>query len=535
MSKNQAGWKGIYKAVFIPATLVTLVLGVFFYMFPTQSNDALNIIHRFTTHELGWFFLLFTVGTFAICGFYAFSRMGNIVLGGEGEKPEYSTMTWLGMVLTSGTGGSLLYLASIEWMWIVQWPPFGVQPESVEAYRWATAYGMFHWGPSAWALYIAVAVPIAYFFYVKKKKNMKMSEYARPLLGSRSDGIAGHAINFLYLFGLLGGVFTSLALGTPAISSGISHIFGLPQNNKIIDVLVIVIWTVVPMIILLFGLQKGFSKVSNVNVWGFYILLGITLILGPGWYILNNATEGLGTFTQEFITMSLATDPMGQSSFPQDWTIFYMSWWAVYALPFGLFIAKISKGRTIRQMVIGTIGAGALGCMIFYMVLPSLGMKLQQDGGIDLFSILNEQGRGVVMVEMYKNAMPGNGLLGYLVAAFVSLLILLSYITGHCAVGYSLAAACEKRLKGSEDPQRWNVAFWLILAGVVSLGLYLLNPAALKPLQTVSIITGFPICFAMVVLIMSFFKQLKKDFPEGVPRPLEGSKGVYGTADEDEE
>jgi BCCT family betaine/carnitine transporter len=156
-----------------------------------------------------------------LCLYYAFSKMGNIVLGGKDEKPQFSTLTWLGMILTSGTGGSLLYLAAIEWIWIMSAPPFGVEPNSLEAARWASTYGMFHWGPSAWAFYMAAAIPIGYFFYAKKKTNMKMSEYARPLLGNKSDGIAGHLLNFFYIFGLLGGVLTSIALGTPPIASGL--------------------------------------------------------------------------------------------------------------------------------------------------------------------------------------------------------------------------------------------------------------------------------------------------------------------------
>ena len=171
---NQPKGMRIDKAVFWPATAVTLLCGVFFFFFPKESNDVLNKIHAFTTNELGWFFLLFTLAMLGVCLFYAFSKMGNIVLGGEGEKPQFSTLTWLGMVLTSGTGGSLLYLGAIEWIWIMDAPPFGVEPGSMEAARWASTYGMFHWGPSAWAFYMAAAIPIGYFFFAKKKSNMNM-------------------------------------------------------------------------------------------------------------------------------------------------------------------------------------------------------------------------------------------------------------------------------------------------------------------------------------------------------------------------
>lgn len=238
------------------------------------------------------------------------------------------------------------------------------------------------------------------------------------------------------------------------------------------------------------------------------------------------STDALGLMLQNYVYMSFQTDAIRDGGFPQTWTVFYMSWWAVYALPFGLFIAKISRGRTIRQMVIGALSAGSLGCMMFYMVLPNMGIYLQRSGTVDLFTSLAERDRGGVVVDMFSNV-PG----GPVVVVFFTALVLISYITGHCSVGYSLAAASEKKMKGDQDPQKWNMAFWLILAGIVSLGLYLLNPSALQPLQTVSIVTGFPICFAIGALIIAFFKQLKKDFPDGI----EQGNRIYGTPEEEEE
>ena len=522
----------IDKTSFWPATIITLAFGALFFIIPEQSNAALSVIHAFTTNQLGWFFLLFTLIILGVCFFYAFSPMGKIVLGKTGEKPIMSTKTWLAMVLISGTGGNLLYLGAIEWIWIVADPPFGLAPESVEAYRWAMAYGMFHWGPSAWGLYVACAIPIAYFFFVKRRSNMKMSDYARPLLGKQSDGIAGHALNFLYIFGLLGGVLTSMALGTAPISEGIAYVLGLERSNVVIDVIVMGLWTFVPLGALWLGLKKGIVRLGKVNIWAMVLLLVAIFILGPTWFIFNQSTEGLGVMLQNYVLMSLHTDPIGQGGFPQAWTIFYMSWWAVYAMPFGLFIAKISKGRTIRQTVVGALSAGSIGCMLFYMVLPAFGMNMQLTGKADLVTTLAEYGRGRVVIEMLQSFPLG---LGGIAIVFFIVLVLFCFITGHITVGYSLAAATEKKLSQDQDPQRWNVTFWLILAGVVSLGLYLLNPAALKPLQTVSILAGFPICFAILILVLSFLKQVKKDFPTGIPLPKNSEEHVYGVPDDDAE
>jgi BCCT family betaine/carnitine transporter len=327
----------------------------------------------------------------------------------------------------------------------------------------------------------------------------------------------------------LGGVLTSLALGTPPIASGLAHMMGLGASNTAIDVLVIALWTFVPLATIVFGLKKGVARLSNINVYGFILLLFLLVAFGPTWFIFNQSTDGLGLMIQNFFYMSLNTDPIGNGGFPQAWPVFYMSWWAVYALPFGLFIAKISKGRTIRQLVAGGLLSGSLGCIIFYMVLPSFGMNLQRSGTVDLVKSLAEKGRGGVVIDMLGNA-PG----GFLMIILFTLICLLSYITGHVSVGYSLAASAEKKLRGDQDPQVWNVTFWLILAGVVSLGLYLLNRSALAPLQTVSILTGFPICIAMTVMIVAFFRQLKKDFPNGIPLRTTSAEKIYGTPESEE-
>ena len=506
--------------VFWPATIITLLMTVFFIYDPKGSGEILNRVHAFTTKELGWFFLLCTFAVVLFCVFLAFSRYGNVVLGGPGEKPDFSKITWLGMIFTSGTGGSVLYLGAVEWIWIMQSPPFGLEKGSAAAARWASAYGMFHWGPSAWAWYIAVAVPVAYFFYVRRDRTLKMSEFTRPLLGKHADGIAGHLVNFLYMFGILGGVMTSLALGTPLISNTLVYVVGMEKTNAFVDTFVIFLWTFIPLVTLVFGLKRGLSILSNWNVrLDILMLVGIA-VCGPLSFILNQSVDGLGLMLQNFVYMSLVTDVVGNGGFPQAWTVFYFSWWVVYALPFGLFIAKISRGRTVRELVIGGLVAGSLGCMVFYMVLTGFGISTQL-GGVDLMSMLDAQGRGAVVIRMLEE-LPIAPVFVFL----FGLIALISYITGHCAVGYSLAAATQKEIGQNEDPAHWNVAFWLILAGAVSLALYFINPESLKPLQTMSILTGFPLCFVIYIVAHSFIKQINADFPQGFPAP-DGRGRIY--------
>lgn len=235
-------------------------------------------------------------------------------------------------------------------------------------------------------------------------------------------------------------------------------------------------------------------------------MLMAILICGPTAFILNQSIDGLGLMLQNFVAMSLSTDAIGRSGFPQMWTVFYFSWWVVYAIPFGLFIARISKGRTIRQLIVCGTLAGSLGCMVFYMVLANFGLSLQTTHLIDFVPILNEQGRGVVVSRLLEQ-LPASQI--FLVA--FGAIALISYITGHCTVGYALGFATQKRADCDSEPAFWNVAFWLIMTGVVAITLYLLDAQSLQPLQTVSILAGLPLCGVVIILLKSFLTQLAVD------------------------
>lgn len=200
---------------------------------------------------------------------------------------------------------------------------------------------------------------------------------------------------FFYMFGLLGGAVTSLALGTPMISAVFCHVFHLDPAGQFINVMVIFIWTLVPLFILFFGLKKGVAWASNWNIRADILMLLAILICGPTAFILNQSIDGLGLMLQNFVAMSLSTDAIGRSGFPQMWTVFYFSWWVVYAIPFGLFIARISKGRTIRQLIVCGTLAGSLGCMVFTWYWLISAYRCRQLMSSILFPYLTNKGEAL--------------------------------------------------------------------------------------------------------------------------------------------
>ncbi len=220
-------------------------------------------------------------------------------------------------------------------------------------------YGLFHWGPLAWALYCIPALPIAYAFHNRKIPFLRISQACRGVIGDRADGPLGKLIDVLFIFGLVGGTGTSLGLGTPILSESISTLFDI-ERTFALDAFVIVIWTAIFGTTVYLGMEKGIKRLADANVYLGFFLCAFVLIAGPTVFILDTFTNSLGLLVTNFVRMSLYTDPVGQSGFPQTWTVFYWAWWIAYAPFMGLFVARISRGRTIREVVVGEPGLGQL-------------------------------------------------------------------------------------------------------------------------------------------------------------------------------
>ncbi|PKM93853.1 MAG: choline transporter [Firmicutes bacterium HGW-Firmicutes-1] len=512
LSKFKEGPK-IDKAIYWPSVLITLFLAVYFVFNPEKSLVKLNTVFNYMTNELGWTYIWFTLLAFGSALYLIFGKFGNVILGSPGDKPDFSTFSWIGMIFTASTGSSLLYWGTIEWIYYWQAPPFGAEVGSWEAAEWASAYGMFHWGASAWAMYAVISVAIAYSYHVRKKPILRLSEACRGLLGDRVDGWIGKLIDVFFVFGLIGGVTTSMGLGTPMLTAGICKLTGIAHTREL-ELIIITVWTLSIGITVFLGLEKGIRKLSDLNIYLAFGVLGFLLVLGGHTvFILNQTTSSVGLMIQEFVHMSFWTDAVGQSKHPQWWTIFYWAWWVVYAPAMGLYIAKISKGRSIKQVVLGSVFWGSLGCWIFFSILGNYSMGLQLSfnnpelfpgRALDVISIFNTSGPAWAVVETIAAAPLGMILLfAFILLAFISM------VTGQTTIAFTLAAVTTKELKETEEPARWNSFLWAIILGAISISLLLFN--ALKPLQTTSIVAAFPLMIVLIIVAISFFKMLKVD------------------------
>jgi BCCT family betaine/carnitine transporter len=433
----------------------------------------------------GFLFLWFTFACLAVLLWFAFGKYGSVRFGGAEAEPEFRKLSWIAMLFCAGIGTSLLYWATIEWVYYYQAPPFGIEAETAEAAHWAAMYGLFHWGPMAWALYCVPALPIAYAFHNRKIPFLRISQACRGVIGDRADGALGKLIDVLFIFGLVGGTGTSLGLGTPILSESIT--FAL-------DAFVIVIWTAIFGTTVYLGMEKGIKRLADANVYLGFFLLAFVLVFGPTIFILDTFTNSLGLLATNFLKMSFYTDPVGVSGFPQRWTVFYWAWWIAYAPFMGLFVARISRGRTIRQVVAANLVWGSLGCWLFFATFGNTALHNQLNGTVPVINIMNEASPQAAT---------------FVLVLFVAMAFIYSATTLQ-ASAYTIASVASRELvAGESEPLRWNRLFWAIALGGMAVALMYLG--GLRPLQTASLIVALPLIFVIALSVWSFLRWLKED------------------------
>ena len=391
---------------FLGTVAVLLFAVVPMIVFPKTSQYVITQINETISNSLGSVYLLLGLVVFGFVLYIAFGKYGKVTLGKASDKPEFNNFSWASMLFCAGIGSDILYWGVIEWAYYYQVPPYGAGGMNDKALEYATMYGMFHWGPIAWAIYVLPALPIGYLVFVKKKPIYKISHACRPILKGQTDKFLGKTVDILFIFGLLGGAATSLALGVPMIAAGIERLTGLDGENMVMRSIILLIITVIFAFSSYTGLKKGIQKLSDINVWLTFIILGIVLIIGPTVFIMETTVSSLGNMLKNFFQMSTWLEPFGgiggrkETNFPQDWTVFYWSWWLVYAPFIGLFIARISKGRTLKEVILGTIIYGTLGCVLFFGILGNYAVFLQLSGQFDVIQFLNQHTPEATIIEV---------------------------------------------------------------------------------------------------------------------------------------
>ena len=492
-------------------TCVALLLGICVPLaaFPGKGGAVLQDIYNFIANELGIFYLLASVSCIGLLVWLGASRFGHIRLASDNEPPEFSTLNWIAMLFCSGIGAGLMFWCMIEWSYYYSAPPFGAAPRSTEAAEWASTYGIFHWGFTAWAFYCLPSLAIAYPYYVRRIPWLRFSNSCHRFLKGRELGPLSRFIDFWLMIAIVAGAGSALAFCTPMISACIARLFGL-EYGFWLDLVVIGLSVMIFGTSVWLGLKKGMKTLSDATLVLGILLLVYVLLAGPTDFLLRTSMNSVGLMLQNFVRMNFWTDPFTRSGFVENWTIFYWAWWLSYSPFVGLFVTRISRGRTIREVIMGMLVFGTLGCAVFYMVLGNYSMHLELTGQVPVTELVTNQGANHAIVAVLEQLpMP------WVVIAVFTLVSLTLSATTYDAAAQALASSLTLRLKEGEDPARWLRVFWALAIGI--LPATLMYVGGIKVVQTGILVASLPILVISVVMTVAFLKDLHGDHPE-MPR-----------------
>ncbi len=499
MEQQRVDWPsfGLCAAILIFASIPL-------FAYPEASGEFLESLYSYISNDFGILYLLASVSAVGFLVWLASSRYGNIRLGDSGEQPEFGQLSWVGMLFCAGVGAGLLVWCATEWAYYYDAPPFGAEPRSVEAAEWASTYGLFHWGFTAWAFYCLPAVAIAYPYYTKKLNVLRFSVSCHWFLKGKEHGPVARTIDFLFMIAMLGGAASSLGFSTPMIAACIAWLFDIePTDTVEIAVVGVCIFMFAASVWL--GLKKGIKRLSDINLMLAFALLLFILLVGPTAFLLKTSLNGVGVMAQNFLRMNFWTDPFTDSGFVESWTIFYWAWWIAFGPYIGLFVTRISKGRTIRQMIVGMMVWGSLGSWLFYMIMGNYALFLELTGALDFTGIMSRDGGSAAIVAMLET-LP----IAAVVIAVFSLIAIIFAATTYDSASYTLASSATLHLEAGDDPARWHRVFWAFALGLMPVALMLMD-SNLRPIQVILLVVSLPILFVGVVMSVGLVKSLKAD------------------------
>lgn len=484
------------KRVIVLSITVILLLLLTMFVFPEQVYNFVMSAFNGITNNLGIFYLLTGVISLIFIVIVIWKH-GSVVLGDQGTKKEYSDFSWAAMMFCTGIGGSMMVFSFLEPLYYLNDPPFGITPMSLEAYEYAHMYGQFHWGFLDWMLCVPLTLFIAYFVYVKKAGSATLG---KMLIGQNKEkSILADLMDVFCIIAIIGGAATSMGLSAPIICRILSGLLGIADDEKIL-LSVFIIWFVIFTTSVWKGLEKGIKKLSYINICIALVFISVLFLLINPIKVINTETNSVGLLLQNFLRMSLYTDPFGQSGFPQRWTVFYWALTLAYAPGVAIFTARISKGRTIKQLMLGMIVYGSLGTMFSFATLGLYSLVLQKEGMLDLVSILSLQGKEAAIAAIL-GTLPVHQLFE-IVYAVVCMIFMATTIDSSVYVMASITS--NKALAKNDDPPKTHRVVGAVLMLLFSV--ILTRIGGLETMQTASIIMAFPVIILNLIVIVKMLK-----------------------------
>ncbi|WP_411968768.1 BCCT family transporter [Haloferax sp. YSSS75] len=494
----------IEPVIFAFGAIITLLFVVAFSLSPDAAYEAVDGVRVWILAQFNWFFLLAMLGFVLFLGLVIFGPWGNLRLGDK--EPEYSYLSYFAMMYSAGLAAGIVFWGPAEALFHYSTVPpfFGAEAQSAAAMPLAVQYSIFHWSLTQWSCFTVMGLGIGYFVY-NYDAPLRVSAVLTPILGADNvDGTLGKIVDILAVFATLGGVATSLGFIGSQFITGLNFQWGI-QLGDIGTILVITGMVVIFTVSLVLGVDRGIRRLSNFNMVVFLLLMAATLIFGPTIRILELGTQAIGGFVGDFFQMSLFTQATVDSGnkWVNAWTVFYWLWplaWSPFA---GLFIARISRGRSVREVAFAGIGATSLATIPWFAIVGGSGVLLQHNGTANILGPVSEYGEAVSGYVLFGN-LP---ILGPVLLFAFLVLVTTFFVT---SADSSTLAVSMMTTGGKKHPSSINRIFWAVLQGAVASILMVVG--GVRALQSAAIITGAPFAIICVITTLGLIRTFQDDY-----------------------
>ncbi|MCR5225596.1 MAG: BCCT family transporter [Eubacterium sp.] len=500
--KAVTGGRRLDPVTTIAPLVVLIALCATFVILPDESTNVLSAIRNFLGTELGLYYLVVALGIFLVSLYIAFSDLGKVRLGGKDEKPKYGFFAWGAMVFCCGLAADILFYSFCEWIYYAE------EPRVAEMGRiedWANAIPLYHWGPIVWSFYAVLAACFGFMIHVRGSKKQKYSEACRPILGKHTDGVLGKIIDILAIVALIAGTATTFSVATPLLGSALTTLFGIPYT-KWVTIAILLVTCATYTTSVMIGM-KGVNNLSKICMVLFGLILIFVLVFsGKAVYILENGFSSLGLVVQNFPVLSTYTDALRENGFAQNWTMYYWAYWLVWCVAAPFFMGNISRGRTVKQVILGTYAFGLASTLISFIVLGNYGLGLQVSGQFDAIGMYEANGYDLyaVIIEIIKTLPCYQVVLVLLILSMIAF-----YATSFDSITLVASSYSYKNMRGDEMASKKMKLFWAMLLILLPIAL-IFSESSMNNIQSVSIIAAFPVGMVIILIIASFIKDARK-------------------------
>lgn len=506
MGRNDNRWNLVDKRILIPSIVIILIISIPFALYESESLELLNQIFDAIVTNVGWGYIWYA-NILLIIGLYlSFSKYGKVVLGDPGEKPDFTLFQYSSLLIAMGLGSTIMRTGMIQWTEIANNPPVGIEAGTPEAMLWGNSYSMFIWSLQTFSIFVMAAPAIAYIIHVKKRPMMRISEATRVLFGDKfTDGIGGTLLDILFLVSILSGAAVTLGLGTPIITSNLAALLDT-EVTFTMTLIVTLIWVFLFSLSAYAGIEKGIKRLSVLNIYLAGAFAIFVLIVGPGIFIMDFFTETIGHLFSNYMSFSFFTESTAieQTAFIKNHLVFWFAYNATWAMLHSVFAARISRGRTVKEMILTYLIAPTALSWVATGILGGIGVHRQLTGETDILSMASENDPTSVIPTILET-LPLSAIIMvlFIIIATIFLTTTLDSTT------FTIAAYSSRNDMSKQDPSRFVRIMVSIIITVLALAL--MQIGGLEPLEVISGMMGIPIIAIQFILIYAAIRMMDKD------------------------